>query len=238
MRSLIIQHVKCEGPGLLEETLLGRGWSIDLRCMDDPGAALPPDLEGYDSLVVLGGPMGAYEEEVYPYLYKVQNLIREAAAVSKPTLGICLGAQLVARALGAHVGPNRVKEIGWYPLELTPDGQESPLFAGLGAVFPVFQWHGDTFDLPVGARLLARGESCVNQAFVYADCLWALQFHLEVTPSMVSEWSGLYREELVEFGGPGAADRMVDETARRWEEMLPVRERFLHNIECILRGAR
>ncbi|NPV93058.1 MAG: type 1 glutamine amidotransferase [Firmicutes bacterium] len=236
MRCLIIQHVSREGPGLLEEVLVDNGWELDLRCMERPGAVLPPGIDGYDAMIVLGGYMGAYEEEAFPYLYQVQRLIREAAAAGVPTLGVCLGAQLIARAFGFHVGPNPVREIGWYRLELTPDGQDSPLFRGMPVEFPVFQWHGDTFDLPAGARPLARGDTCERQAFVYAGCVWALQFHLEVTPAMITEWAELYADELREFGGPDGETALVRDTIGRWEGMSPLREVFLANIEKLLRG--
>ena len=236
MRALIIQHVAGEGPGLLYDLLAAGGWKIELQCMDQPKAELPSKLKGYDCFIILGGPMGAYEEDTYPYLYQVQELVRQAAATRTPTLGICLGGQLIARALGATVGPNRVKEIGWYPLELTLLGRNSPLFAGMPQQFPVFQWHEDTFALPAGASLLARGKGCINQAFVYAECLWALQFHPEVTPAMVREWTQLYRDELLEFGGPLAGKTVMRKTGKLWGEMSSTRERFLKNLLALLRG--
>lgn len=236
MRVLIVQHVACEGPGLLADALFEDGWESDVRRMDAPGAALPDGIRGYDAFIILGGPMGAYEEETYPYLGRVQELIREAVAGRVPTVGICLGGQLIARAFGAEVKPNPAKEIGWYPVRLTPEGEAAPLFAGLPREFWVFQWHGDTFALPEGAVLLARGETCANQAFVYRGCAWALQFHLEVTPEMVANWARIYADELAEFQGAGAAEALVRETARRWEAERRQRERFLDNLRRVLRG--
>lgn len=219
---------------MLRDILERKRWEIDIRCMDSPGVALPDSLKDYTAFAILGGPMGAYEEEDYPYLYRVQELIREAVSIRMPTLGICLGGQLIARALGAHVRPNRVKEIGWYPVHLTKEGQAAPLLAGLPPEFPVFQWHGDTFALPDGAVLLATGQTCTNQAFVYKDCIWALQFHLEVTPTMIGHWAGAYASELEEFGGLGAARELVLETLEKWNSMQAVREQFLDNIEVVL----
>lgn len=241
MEALVVQHVACEGPGLLEDVLVGKGWRLDIRCMDQPGATLPESLGNYDALVILGGPMGAYEEEIYPYLLQVQGLIREAVTMRLPALGICLGGQLIARALGASVGPNPVKEIGCYQIRLTPAGLVAPLFTGMPPELLVFQWHSDTFALPKGTLLLAEGDTCLNQAFVYGahaygGYAWGLQFHLEVTPEMIEEWARLYADELIDCGGPGAADRLLDETRSRWEEIRPIQELFLNNLERILRG--
>lgn len=241
MRALVVQHVACEGPGLLRDVLEQKGWRLDIRCMDQPGAALPESLGNYDAFVILGGPMGAYEEEIYPYLLQVQELIREAVSIRLPMLGICLGGQLIARALGARVGPNPVKEIGWYPVRLTPAGRLAPLFTGMPLEFSVFQWHGDTFALPDGAFLLAEGETCTNQAFVYGAHIgggyaWGLQFHLEVTPAMIEDWAKLYADELADFGGAGAAEALLENTQALWERIRPLQERFLENVETILRG--
>ncbi len=243
MQALVVQHVACEGPGLLQETLEQRGWKLDIRCMDAPETVLPDGLDAYDAMVILGGPMGAYEEDVYPYLGQVQALIRQAVAGRLPALGICLGGQLIARALGAKVKHNPVKEIGWYEVSLTPAGRLVPLFAGLLPTFPVFQWHGDTFTLPKGSYLLAQGEGCVNQAFVYGASTaggyaWGLQFHLEVTPEMIRQWVGSYADELAEFGGPGLAEATLNETLIIWERIRPQREQFLANVERVLRGVR
>jgi GMP synthase-like glutamine amidotransferase len=234
LQALIIQHVLCEGPGLLYPALSAAGWELDLRVMSEGGVVLPNSLEGYQALIILGGPMGAYEEERYPYLYQVENLIRDAYAQKIPTLGICLGAQIIARAMGAWVGPNTVKEIGWSKVYLTPEGKDFWLFEGLPKELWVFQWHGDTFALPSGATLLAEGVDCKNQAFLLGDSLLALQFHLEVTPEMVDEWCRVYRDELVEFGGPGFAEKLSEETKRRFEEDRKIRERFLENLLLFL----
>lgn len=243
MQVLVIQHVACEGPGLLRETLERQGWTLDVRRMDVPEAVLPESLDSYDAFVILGGPMGAYEEEVYPYLRQVQMLIRNAVSVRLPTLGICLGAQLIARALGAEVTPNPVKEIGWYEVGLTPVGRLVPLFVKMPPSFPVFQWHSDTFTLPKGAFLLARSEACANQAFVYGASTtggyaWGLQFHLEVTPEMIEQWAASYADELTQFAGAGMEVAMLQETREIWEQTRLWREQFLANLEQILHSDR
>lgn len=227
---LVIQHVALEGPGLLSEALQEGGWRLDFRVMELPEEKLPGSLQGYNALLVLGGPMGAYEEKQYPYLFAVEDLIREGVERSIPVLGICLGGQLIARAFQAEVKPATAKEIGWYPLFLTSDGRASPVFAGLPDTFLVFQWHGDTFTLPDGALLLAWGESCRNQAFLYRGCALALQFHPEVTVDMVHSWVLAYAQELVDFGGPQAPERLKEETVRLWQENRGIRERLLANL--------
>jgi GMP synthase-like glutamine amidotransferase len=236
MRLLMIQHVACEGPGLLHDLLEQNGWETDIRCMDIPGITLPENLNGYDAFIILGGPMGAYEEERYPYLYIVENLVLEAAARDIPTIGICLGGQIIARSLGAEVAPNPVKEIGWSLIKILDEGKTSRLFHGAPDFLSVFQWHGDTFALPEGAVLLASSQECKNQAFVYHDHIWALQFHLEVNPDMIQSWSKMYRDELIAFAGPGAPDRLMRNTLARWQEKDAYREQFLQNLATILKG--
>lgn len=230
MRLLMIQHVAAEGPGLLQEVLEDKGWVLDIRRMDCPGTVLPADLDQHQAFIILGGPMGAYQEESYPYLQQVQLLVREALRRKIPTVGICLGAQLIAKALGAAVMPNRVKEIGWYHVSPTEQGRDSRMFANLPPKLAVFQWHGDTFELPEGALLLATGDSCHNQAFVVQNYIWGIQFHLEVTPAMIADWAELYKDELIDFAGPGAGSRLVHNSWCRWEGMQEWREQFLVNL--------
>lgn len=236
MRILIIQHDPAEGLGLLEETLLQKGWELDIRMAHISGNNLPQQLNSYRAMLILGGPMGAYEEQVYPYLKHIQGLVHKANKHQLPTLGICLGAQLIARALGAYVGPNPVKEIGWYQVELTLAGRQSFLFKELPNSFPVFQWHGDTFALPEGAFLLAQGKTCINQAFVYGDHICALQFHPEVYPSMIFNWTQIYHSELEDFGGSTEKQVLQNRTLSNWNSMGSVREKLLQNIEEALRG--
>ncbi|NUQ65064.1 MAG: type 1 glutamine amidotransferase [Pirellulales bacterium] len=146
------------------------------------------DLEAAAGLVVLGGPMNVDEVDRYPFLVPEVQWIRDALRFEVPVLGICLGAQLLAKALGARVYPNGVKEIGWYHVDLTPDAGADPLFTGLEARQTVFQWHGDTFDLPDRAILLATSPLCRHQAFRCGPSAWGLQFHVEMTEELIHQW--------------------------------------------------
>jgi GMP synthase-like glutamine amidotransferase len=229
MQVLVIQHVNLEGPGLLTPVLEKAGWRLDVRQMDKPGVWLPEDLDLYKALVILGGPMNVYEEEKYPYLSRLDSLIKQAITVQKPVLGICLGGQLIAKALGARVRKNSVKEIGWYPVQLTSMGRQDAIFKGLPPEFTVFQWHEDTFELPANATLLAQGSTCLNQAFVYGKNAYGFQFHLEVTFQMISAWSEAYADDLMEFGGKEAAKRLLTESLSYQTKLSETGTKFLTN---------
>ena len=183
--AVALRHVAYEDLGLLEPWLVWRGWRvryIDLGLDELCGwDALAPDL-----LVVLGGPLGAEDDDDFPFLAEEVRLIRARLDAQRPTLGICLGAQLMARALGARVRPMGTKELGYFPLELTPAAAGTPI-ARIGAQ-PVLQWHGDVFDLPDGVQSLARTPLCPSQAFMVEDHAMAWQFHLEVAPSRLERW--------------------------------------------------
>jgi GMP synthase (glutamine-hydrolysing) len=183
---LILRHMVHEPGGTLEMAFAAAG--LDFRYFDlyrEIPARLP--LDQASGLVVLGGPMNVDEVDRYPCLARDVEWIRQGLAMNMPVLGICLGAQLLAKTLGARVYPNRVKEIGWYPVELTPAAANDPLLAQSGTRM-MFQWHGDTFDLPDGAVHLARSPTCENQAFRYGRCAYGLQFHIEMTARMIEDW--------------------------------------------------
>ena len=186
-KALAIRHVDFEHLGSLEHLLTQRGFQIQYW---DAGIheislieASSPDL-----LVVLGGPIGAYEEDHYPFLKDELKIIDNQLKQELPILGICLGSQLMARALGMKVYPGSRKEIGWGPITLTDEGRRSCL-AGLQEIEgQVLHWHGDTFDLPEGATLLASTEIARNQAFSWGPNALGLQFHLEVLPEEIERW--------------------------------------------------
>ena len=185
MRVLAFRHVPFEHLGRIEPELVRRGIGIDYADLYQPGAA-EPDPARYDGLIFMGGAMSV--NDGLPHLEREARWIAQAVEVGRPVLGVCLGAQLIAKALGASVYRNPVKEIGWFEIELTGEGAADPLFAGVGPRETVFQWHGETFDLPPGARWLASSTACCHQAFRIGSSAYALQFHLEVTPEMIADW--------------------------------------------------
>ena len=153
-------------------------------------------------LVLLGGPVGAYDDDNYPFLEVEKALVRARVAKQRPLLGICLGAQVIAAALGAHVYPARTKEIGWSRVQLTPAGADSPLQA---LTEPVLHWHGDTFDLPDGAVHLASTPDCPNQAFALGSHTLGLQFHAEVSGDAQAAWLVGHAHEIAHTPGVTAA---------------------------------
>lgn len=197
MKFLILQHIDCEGPGELGPFMEAVGVSYDVVKLNHGEKAL--ELAQYQAMLVMGGPMNVYEEDKYPYLKEEDKLIKEAAKINMPYLGICLGAQLLAKALGAKVRPNYTKEIGFMSVYLTEKAKENRLFRKIDKNLPVFQWHGDTFEIPEGAEKLATSPTCQNQAFFFGN-LYAIQFHLEVTSGMIREWVKEYKQELDGMG--------------------------------------
>lgn len=190
MHAVILQHHPIEGPGSLAPWLARHATThqiVRLYAGEEcpaPGAV--------DLLIILGGPMSVNDEGEFPWLRDEKAFIRQVIDRQCPVLGICLGSQLIASALGAEVKPNPHKEIGWLPIE----GLEVNAPFNLPSI-TVFQWHGDTFDLPAGAILLARSSACVHQAFLYKDHVLALQFHLESTPELVQNFIATGSDELV-----------------------------------------
>jgi GMP synthase (glutamine-hydrolysing) len=192
MKSAVaIRHVAFEDLGTFEPVLAAAGYAVRYVEAADglpaSGSVGERALLAADLLVVLGGPIGAYEEQSFPFLADELRLVETRIAAGRPVLGICLGAQVIARSLGARVYPGPVKEIGWAPIRLTTEGSASCL-RHLKNDVPVLHWHGDTFDLPDGATRLASSTHYENQAFSYDAAVLALQFHLEVAPAQLERW--------------------------------------------------
>jgi len=176
-----LQHVPFEGLGSIAAWAEEGGHQVNATRLY-LGEPLP-DPALVDLLVVLGGPMSVHDQQLYPWLGDEKRFLEQALRRSIPTLGICLGAQLLATVLGARVFVNRHKEIGWFPVEATENAASSPIFSFFPPIIEVFHWHGETFELPRGAKHLARSAACPHQAFSFGDNVIALQFHLETTPN-------------------------------------------------------
>ena len=221
MRILLLQHDPLDGPGALTEWALERGHSVTI-CMICQGEPLPP-LDSFDLLVSLGGPMGAYEEEKHPWLVTEKEYLRQAVAEGKQILGLCLGCQLLADALGGKAFRHTCKEFGWQPIQPLEAGSA---WFGSADSFQAFQWHGDTYSLPSGAIQLARNEAAEQQSFLLTGPLGnpvlGLQFHLEWTESMA-------REALAEAGvapRPSPSVQTPDEILADLSLFDSARERF------------
>jgi GMP synthase-like glutamine amidotransferase len=185
VRVVAFRHVPFEGLGHIQPILEERGIAIEFADLYHPGVQAPETTTAA-GLIFMGGPMSVNDS--LPYLEQEIEYIRRAAKAGQPVLGVCLGAQLVAKALGARVYRNPVGEIGWFALRPTSAAGEDPLFQGFRDSETVFHWHGETYDLPANATLLACSERCRNQAFRLGPFIYGLQFHLEVTPEMISDW--------------------------------------------------
>jgi GMP synthase (glutamine-hydrolysing) len=194
-RSLMFKHNPSEGGGVFETILREQGWKLETLPLY-AGKELPDSIDPYDLILIMGGPMSANDEARHPFLKKELPFIRQVMKLGKPVLGICLGAQLMAKALGARVYPGPHKEIGWYFLNQTPSAKSDPLFTLLDPCFLVFQWHGETFDLPNGGICLAGNEAYPQQAFRFGDWAYGLQFHFEVTETMIKTWLSQWADEI------------------------------------------
>ncbi len=194
---LILQHIACEGPGSLGSFLESKGVCFEYRQLAN-GDKVPSSLKDYSALICLGGPMNVDEEDKYPFLKDEKRLLKEAIQKDFPTLGVCLGAQLIARAANALVKAGSQKEIGWFDLALTNEGMKDPVFNGLPQELKIFQWHGDAFDIPLGALHLASSELFHHQAFRIGTKIYALQFHVEITSDMIQDWVKIYEEEKID----------------------------------------
>lgn len=178
LRIHFFQHVFFETPANIESWCIERGHLFSATKFYED--AVLPELLNIDWLIIMGGPMSVYDEEKFNWLAAEKQFIKKAIQAGKTIIGICLGAQLLAEIIGAKVYQNDYKEIGWFPIELTPDGHKNQLFSNFENQATVFHWHGDTFDLPANALHLTQSEACKNQAFLFKKKILGLQFHLEM----------------------------------------------------------
>lgn len=195
--ALALRHVAFEDVGVWAATLDAFGF--DLSYFEVGPSALPLDnVQDSDVLIILGGPIGVYETDAYPFLVEERAAIGRRLAARRPTIGVCLGAQLMAAALGARVAPGPGKEIGYAPIELRPAARGTPLAAIEG--LSVLHWHGDNFDLPPEAERLAATSLCPTQAFRIGDWALGLQFHVEADPGKIESWLIAHTVELARAG--------------------------------------
>ena len=215
MNFLVFQHVDVEHPGIFRDFWREAGitWTpVEL----DAGEPIPTDLSRYDALVVMGGPMDVWQTDRHPWLNPeiaaIRSFVRD---LGKPFLGVCLGHQLLAEALGGKCGPARAPEVGPWPVNLTDAGLEDPLFAGLPTPLGTFQWHGaEVTRLPPGATVLASTPLCDVQAMRWREHAWGMQFHSEITAETVDDWQRIpeYAQSLEDTLGPGAGERLARDT--------------------------
>jgi GMP synthase (glutamine-hydrolysing) len=219
VRVLVLQHIACEPPGVYEDVLRDHGAEL-VRVEIDEGEVLP-ELRDFDAIVAMGGPMSVNDEAEQPWLVDEKRLIARAVESGIPYWGVCLGVQLLAASLGARVYAGAEPEVGLLPVQLTAAARLDPVFAGLPDELLTLQWHGDTFDLPPGAVLLAGSPLFPHQAFRVGSSAYGVQFHIEVSPALAHEWAAVpaYRESLDRTLGPGALDRLIAELEVNAEPM-------------------
>jgi len=195
MSVLICKNIETEGPGTIEDYL--RLKELPYTVVELSKGEEIPVTNDFDTLVIMGGPMSANEGEKYPYIKEEEMLVRDFVKKDRKILGICLGAQIIARAIGSRVYRGHEEEIGWYDIELTGEGLRDRLLEKLALHpvvrdfwkrFKVFHWHGETFDIPGGAARLAKSELYPNQAFKYGNSAYAFQFHIEASREMIYSW--------------------------------------------------
>lgn len=219
---LVVQHVAPEPAFAVADALVAAGVDVETR-RAHKGDDIPSDVSGFDGVVVMGGPMSASSNEGFPSRQTEVSLLADALEAGIPTLGICLGAQILAVAAGGAVAPNAYgPEIGWAPVDLDPACADDRLFAGLPPALTVLHWHGDTFEVPPSAQLLMSSAAYPNQAIRIGDVAWGLQFHLEVTAAAVDGFLHAFGADAA--GAPGGADAIRSATPAALHELAPVRD--------------
>ena len=222
---LVFQHIGCETPGIFLDPLREQGRPVETVKLYE-GEQPPDDLSRFSGLLVMGGPMSVNDEADHPWLKTEDRLLKEALALDFPTLGICLGSQLIAKAAGGAVRRGPLKEIGWYPVRLTAAARHDRLFRESPETIEVFQWHGEYFDTPPGAVNLAGSDLYSCQAFSIGRNVYGLLFHLEVTSAMVAEWVATFGEELDSVKGSIQPEAILERLPQRIDELNRHARRF------------
>jgi GMP synthase-like glutamine amidotransferase len=214
LKILVLQHISCEPLGIYEDILAQKGASIH-RVEIDEGHLLP-DWRNFDATVAMGGPMSVNDDATLTWLTAEKRWVREAVLAGQPFWGVCLGAQLLAASLGARVYAGPKPEIGIMPVYLTSAAHDDPVFSGLPYELLTFQWHGETFELPDSAVLLATSRAYPNQAFRWKKKAYGIQFHVEIAADLAKQWSQVsaYRAALERLLGPDAATKVVGDVSR------------------------
>jgi GMP synthase (glutamine-hydrolysing) len=215
---VVLQHIGCETPGVFLDLVQAQERPVETVRLYE-GDRVPDDLSPFSGLLVMGGPMSVNDEADYPWLRTEDRLLKEALEVDFPTLGICLGGQLIAKAAGGRIRLGSRKEIGWSPIHFTMAARHDRLFGGFPESIEVFEWHGEYFDTPPGAVNLARSTLYECQAFSIGRHVYGLLFHLEVTSSMVSDWVRIFAQELDEVKGYIRPDMILDQLPTRIEAL-------------------
>ena len=227
----IIQHVPFEEEGAIGQWAAAHGHTISRTLIYD--GAVPPAHDNYDWLIVMGGPMSVGDEDRYPWLAHEKAYIREAVSHVKIVIGICLGAQLIASACGGEVMKNPDKEIGFFPVRLTPAASKLPVYSALPEMFTAFHWHGDTFVPPPGSTVTAESDACRAQAFEYRGRVFGLQFHLEATRAGVGKLVTACADELVDGPFIQSSDEILAAADTEADRLYPLLECFLDGIAAL-----
>lgn len=238
MRALVLQHLAVEHPGTFRDLWQAKGHAWHTVELDEGGVI--PALDGFDLMVVMGGPQDVWQEDIHPWLVAEKAAIRRwVRELGRPYLGICLGHQLLVDALGGRVALMDRPEVGLADVELTPEGLRDPLLSGLGGTLQTFQWHGaEVTEMPAKAVVLARNPACAIQAVRYGNHAYGLQYHVEITPETVSDWEAVpaYRTSLEQALGPEKASRLSETVTPHLATFRTAAKRIDDNLANILTG--